>query len=91
MSNFKAIRPEDILKDGEDFVPGTTARKGSIAAFLKNVEVLENPNTDKEVSDAAIKIMQELAPVLVSLNFHKHAVFKNPVVQKILMDAVSEL
>lgn len=90
MSNNQPVRPEDILKDGEDFVSGTTARKGSIAAFMRNIEVIENSDLEKEVHDAAIKIMRELAPVLVEFNFHKHVVFQNPIVQKILMDAVSK-
>ncbi len=88
MSNNQPVRPEDILKDGEDFVSGTTARKGSIAAFMRNIDVIENSDLEKEVHDAAIEIMQELAPVLVQFNFHKHLTFKNSVVQKILMDAV---
>lgn len=89
MTNSAPIRPEDILKDGEDFIPGTTARKGSVAAFFKNLDVIENPSSEKDTCDAAMEIMRELAPVLTSLNFHKHLVFKNPVVQKILMDAVA--
>lgn len=81
-----AVRPEDILCDDEDFVEinGIKGRKGSIAAFLRNIDVFESPNSSKEDKADAIKMIEKLAPIVVATGMCKHAVFKNKTIQNIL-------
>jgi hypothetical protein len=83
----KAVLPEDVLSDSKniaEFSNGVKGRKGSVAAFIKNIEVLENKAAPESEKQKAIEIMKELASVLVSLNLLKHVQFKNPQVQEIL-------
>ena len=44
------VTPEDILADNENNVnlSGVSARKGSIAAFLANIKLIEDPNLTQE-------------------------------------------
>ena len=80
------VRPEDILSDNDNTVNlnGLIARKGSIAAFLKNIDIFEDSSATPEQKAQALAMMQELASVLIATGLSKHAVFKNPEVQKLL-------
>lgn len=79
-------RPQDVLADGQDTVSlnGISARKGSVAAFLKNIELIESPDASEQDKAQALQIMQELAPVLVALKLPQHVIFKNPIAQVLL-------
>jgi hypothetical protein len=83
------IKPDDILADHQDFVTlnGVTIRKGSIAAFLKNIDLLENPQSSQEEKLGALHMLKLLAPGIIASNLYKHALFKNETVQKILDDS----
>lgn len=89
MSNNTLIRPEDVLPDGFDStaINGTIVRKGTIAAFLANTDVLENPAVTEKQTQEAKSLMRELAPAVITIGLHKHAIFKNPEVEQILIDA----
>ncbi len=80
------IKPEMVLADGESNVMlnGISGRKGSIAAFLQNIDMLEQSNLSDQEKQDVIKVMEELAPVLIATGLYKHATFKNPEVQDIL-------
>lgn len=82
------VRPEDILPDGVDstFINGKMVRKGTIAAFLANVDLLEKENATEQQRREAINIMKELAPAVISIGLHKHVVFKNNQVEQILVN-----
>lgn len=82
----QGIRPSDILSDSDDYVDlnGLKARKGSIAAFLKNIEIIEREESDTQLKESALNIIRELAPVVIASGLHKHAVFKNNFVQELL-------
>jgi hypothetical protein len=86
---IKATRPEDVLADNETNtnLDGIVARKGSVAAFLKNIDILEDPSAKDSDKETALSIMRELAPVLVGVGLYKHASFKNLAVQEILEEA----
>lgn len=83
------VRPEDVLSDSQNttVVDGMTVRKGSVAAFLRNIEILEDKNASKDQRIGANKMLKELAPSIVAVGLHKHAQFKNPQVEKLLMNA----
>lgn len=85
----KLIRPEDILPDGVDSttINGKIVRKGTIAAFLANADILENKNATEQQKQEAINTMKELATAVVSIGLHKHVVFKNNQIEQILIDA----
>lgn len=81
-----AVRPEDILGDDEDFIDinGIKGRKGSIAAFLRNIDVFESHNSSEEDKANALKMIGKLAPIVIATGLYKHAVFKNKTIQNIL-------
>ena len=89
MTNNNALRPEDILADGEDrtIINGQLVRKGTIAAFLANITVLENQNSTEQQKQEALMMLKELAPAVNIIGLHQHVVFKNARVEQILMDA----
>lgn len=80
------VKPDDILADGENYTElnGLKVRKGSIAAFLKNIDLFEAPHGSQAQKDAALGAMKDLAPAIVAAGLHKHATFKNKVIEEIL-------
>jgi hypothetical protein len=91
MSINQWIKPEDILKDGADYleIDGKKVRKGTVAAFLANIEILENPNTSNQHKSDALLAMKELAPAIITVGLHKHVTFKNVAAVKILAEVES--
>lgn len=89
MSDHHSVRPEDILPDGlnQTTINGETIRKGTVAAFLANVDVLEDPNTTAEQRQDIVKALRELASAVIAVGLHKHVTFKNLIVEQILVDA----
>jgi len=83
-----AIKPDDILADSENFVElnGLTIRKGSIAAFLKNIDLFEDSNSNEVQKAAALEMIKELAPAIIAAGLHRHARFKNKIIEDILCD-----
>ena len=88
MMSKNAVKPEDILADKESFVDlsGVMVRKGSIAAFLKNIDVLEDTQSSETVKSLAVDMIKQLAPAIVASGLSKHAVFRNSTVQEILLN-----
>ncbi len=86
MANNTPIRPEDILPDGVDstVINGENVRKGTVAAFLANINILENPQSSEQQKQQAINVMKELAPAVIAIGLHKHVVFKNTQAKQIL-------
>jgi hypothetical protein len=86
----KGIRPDDVLADTENFtnLNGITIRKGSIAAFLKNIDLLEDLHSSSLEKAAALDMIKQLAPAIIASRLHKHAIFKNKVVQEIIEKAL---
>jgi hypothetical protein len=92
MSNNNSVRPEDVLPDGVDttVINGKMVRKGTIAAFLANTDILENQQTTEQQRQEALNMMRELAPSVIAIGLHKHVRFKNTQVEQILIDAECE-
>ncbi|MCL9683855.1 hypothetical protein [Legionella maioricensis] len=91
MKNNNPVTPENILPEdiNSTTINGTLIRKGTIAAFLANTEILESNNATEQQKQDAIQTMRELAPAVIAVGLHKHAVFKNTLVEEILIDAES--
>ncbi len=89
MSKHNSVRPEDILPDEENraIFGGVNVWKGTIAAFLANITILEDAASTSEDKKAALGMLKELAPAVIAINLHKHVVFKNTQVEKILKAA----
>ncbi len=82
----KAIKPYDILSDSESFVElnGVTVRKGSVAAFLKNIDLFEDDNSNDSQKSDAMEMIKELSPAIIATGLYKHVIFKNKAIQDIL-------
>jgi len=91
MSNIGSIRPEDILPNGIDTtsINGKVLRKGTVAAFLANVDIFENDTASESQKQNAMSMLIELAPAIITVGLHKHVIFKNSQVEKILIEAES--
>ena len=63
------------------------ARKGSIAAFIKNIDLLEDFQASEEQKTASLNMLKELAPVVVASGLYKHVTFKNKAVEEIVENA----
>lgn len=88
---MRAIKPEDILPDGVDAVSinGVELRKGTVAAFLANIDILENEAATEQAKQEAYTMLEQLAPAIVLGGLNKHVLFKNQLVAKILKDLES--
>lgn len=92
MSNNKSVKPEDVLPDGVDTtaINGKIVRKGTIAAFLANTDIIENQHTTEIQKQEALNTIRELAPAVVATGLHKHVIFKNAHIEKILASVAFE-
>lgn len=81
-----AIRPEDILPNGDDVatINGKVVRKGTVAAFLANLAVLENVESSEAQKNAAMGEMEKLAPDVVAIGLSKYVTFKNEFAEALL-------
>lgn len=89
MLKNNSVRPEDVLADGVDSmaINGEVVRKGTIAAFLANVDILESSTATEKQKVEATNTMRELASAVITIGLHKHVFFKNSEVEKILTEA----
>ena len=80
-------RPEDLLPDGDDFatIKGVRVRKGSIAASMRNMAVLQSGTPDDKA--AALQMIKDLAPGLAALDVHRFFQCRLPEVEAILAEA----
>ncbi|MGE3318173.1 MAG: hypothetical protein AB7I18_02660 [Candidatus Berkiella sp.] len=64
------MRPEDILPDDQNTIVqgGKELRKGSVAAFMANVRILQNDALKAEQATAKAHLM-ELMPTMEALGF----------------------
>ena len=88
MSELQSVRPEDILPEGVDHVEsqGVIVRKGTVAAYIANIAVLERESSITE-KENALAIMKVLAPSIIAMGLHDCVTFKNQHAEKILNDA----
>lgn len=86
-----SVSPEDILSDGVDSttINGVVVRKGTVAAFLQNIDCLVAEESNAQEREAALSSLQALAPAVVATGLHKHVVFKNQQVEQMLRDICS--
>ena len=71
MTNHYAVKPEDLLADGVDstIINGMSIRKGTVAAFLANADILEDKYTNAQQKQDAHSMLKELAPASLWLAY----------------------
>ena len=81
-----SIKPEDILADGVDTVRlgDISARKGTVAAVLANISIIEDSDVSTAERDAAWQLIKDHMPTLIALDFHRYVTWKNPDVQALM-------
>ncbi|WED43925.1 hypothetical protein [Legionella cardiaca] len=91
--NKSPISPQDILADGVDYTEfkGVRVRKATVAAFIANIEVLEDVNTSAEDKSQAIRTLMDLAPSIVAIGLPQHVQFKNDFIESIIQEASAKL
>lgn len=67
------MKPQDILPDNVNSIEanGQILRKGSVAAFMANLSIIEQPVSYQEYENA-VKDIIELTPILETLGVFKH-------------------
>lgn len=67
------MKPQDILPDNVNSIEanGQILRKGSVAAFMANLSIIEQPVSYQEYENA-VKDIIELTPILETLGAFKH-------------------
>ncbi len=85
------MKPSDILPDDTNSVErqGRTLRKGSVAAFVANVKLLESDMTPPDERQAATRDLKELAPVLHDLGLFEVFLVRSPKIQELVDEALS--
>jgi predicted protein tyrosine phosphatase len=84
------IRSEDLYPEGADAhcYQGISARKGTVAAVLANIDILEASDSTEEEKKQALEQIKEYAPVFIAIGMHQKVIWNNPQVQE-LMDSAS--
>ena len=80
------MKPEDMLADNEDFVPlenGGKIRKGTVAAFIANIEIIDDEVIGSIAYQEAVRDLKALIPVC-KLGLLKHFEVKSPRVRAII-------
>jgi hypothetical protein len=88
--NFKAVSPQDIIADDATYAGynGQQIRKGTFAALLANIEIIEQATTTAE-KEPALAMIKTLVPQIILAGAHKHLIWKNPEVQQIMAAAAA--
>jgi len=91
-NQLRGVTPQDILPDNLDSkdINGVNVRKGSIAAVLANIDILESSTTSSSEKQLALNTIKELAPAMVALGLAHKVTWKNSQVEAIIQAACSE-
>lgn len=78
------IKPEDILPDNQNHaeIDGIIVRKGSIAAAMANVGIIESLHSTEKEKNEALEVLKALIPGLKKLGLTKFLTWKNHEIQK---------
>ncbi|APD50462.1 hypothetical protein [Francisella hispaniensis] len=66
MKESNYVTPEKMLKDGVDgdIFNGVFIRKGTIAAAIKNAQILDDPQSNKLDKEKALQYLKDTIPSL---------------------------
>ncbi|MDI9818332.1 MULTISPECIES: hypothetical protein [unclassified Legionella] len=90
--SIKAVTPEDIFADNINYTQarGVEVRKGTVAAFIANINIFEDDSSSAEDKTQAIHMIMELAPAIVALGFPQHITFKNSLIESIIQETKAQ-
>ncbi len=93
MTKVTGILPEDVLSEETNNrdINGVNIRKGTVAAVLANIDILENCNSSSETKRVALQTIQNLVPALIALGLGKHVIWKNQDVQRLIDEALKKI
>lgn len=88
-----SIKPNDVISDEDNHVVinNMNLRKGTVAAFLRNIELFEDASLNTPQKQEVIETLKELAPAIVAVGLSKHMTFKNPAIQILVNEAESTM
>lgn len=83
--NFKAVKPEDMLSDNQDYAEknGTRIRKGTMAAALANAEILNSTAASTSEKQAALAAFKTLVPAIKGVCMAESITWKNVELQSL--------
>jgi hypothetical protein len=86
------MKPQDILPDNINSVEvnGQQLRKGSVAAFMANIAIIENP-ANYAAYENAVQDLIELTPVLETLGVFKYFRLRSVKVITVITDIYPHL
>lgn len=84
-----AVRPEDVLPDDLDHatVDGQQVRKGSVAAFVANAQLLEQLPQQAPESEQIVAQLRALAPSLQAVGVFDVFTPRSPRLARILAES----
>jgi hypothetical protein len=83
------MKANDVLPDGVESIErnGKTLRKGSVAAFIANVKLIEASDTPPELRAQAEADLRELVPVLIEVGVFDVFELRSPRIRALVSDA----
>ncbi|AJI62140.1 hypothetical protein [Francisella tularensis] len=71
MKESNYVTPEKMLKDGVDgdIFNGVFIRKGTIAAAIKNAQILDDPQSNKIDKEKALEYLKDAIPTRLNKAF----------------------
>lgn len=85
--------PENLIPDSANYFEknGVNIRKGTMAAAVTNIEIIESANSSLLEKHEAIENLKLLAPQLNISGINKHFISRNPKIQAIFDKASDEV
>ena len=82
MSN-KVIKPSDVLADAQNEITinNIKVRKGTIAALIQNIQVLESNTLDAIQKKTLLEGINTLIPAVMAIGLNDCVSWKNPLIQ----------
>lgn len=82
------MKAEQILPDNQNFIErdGVIVRKGSVAAFIANALILEDPDTTADERAQAARDLRELLPALRQLRLFEVFALKSEALRSLVGD-----
>ena len=82
MSN-KVIKPSDVLADAQNEITinNIKVRKGTIAALIQNIHVLESNTLDVIQKSSLLEEINALVPAVMAIGLNDCVSWKNPLIQ----------
>ena len=77
------IKPSDVLADAqnETTINNIKVRKGTIAALIQNIQVLESNTLDETQKISLLEGINALIPAVVAIGLNDYVSWKNPLIQ----------